>query len=68
MDTADLEGWTALNCASAKGRTEVVAALIKAKADLDKPNKYGWEPHRWAITNRHTKVADLLQNAGAQCN
>ena len=47
------------------GFMEAVKILIKYKADLDSPNKYGWTPVSIARHHGHLDVVNVLLQAGA---
>jgi len=55
-------GYTALHCAAANGRTEVVALLAERGALLDIKTVYGQTALHLAAENGHGCVVDILQN------
>ena len=56
---------TALFKAAELGFIEGINLLIKYKADLNAPNKYGWTPISIARHNGHTNAVNILLQAGA---
>ncbi|KAF2202203.1 hypothetical protein GQ43DRAFT_5001 [Delitschia confertaspora ATCC 74209] len=65
VNAVDAEGTPPLVYASCFGHEEVVAALIKAGADIDKQDRNRWSPLMWAMTNRHKAIVKLLLDHGA---
>lgn len=48
-----------------QGHEDVVEALIKAEADVDKKDRNQWTALMWAMTNRHKDIAKMLLDNGA---
>ncbi|PNH03326.1 Serine/threonine-protein phosphatase 6 regulatory ankyrin repeat subunit A [Tetrabaena socialis] len=61
----DADGNTALHCASWKGHTAVVKALLQAGAALEPGDKYGMTALHCASHKSHEEVAEALLLAGA---
>lgn len=67
----DWEAWrvpnnfTALMIATIRGETETVKILIKAGADVDRRDIYGWTPLIHAAYRGHESIAAALIGAGA---
>lgn len=63
------EGLTALHCAAAKGRTEIVRFLLANDAEVDPPGSAAsWTPLQKAASNGHGEVVALLIAHGANVN
>ncbi|KAL8859578.1 MAG: hypothetical protein Q9178_003977 [Gyalolechia marmorata] len=65
VNAADEEGRAPIIYASCFGHEDVVEALIKAKADVDKKDRNQWTALMWAMTNRHKNIAKMLLDNGA---
>ena len=65
IDCCDRYGQTALMLASLRGRGDAVRSLLKWNAALDVTAKFSLSALMLAIINRHTAVARLLLEAGA---
>ncbi|KAL8767238.1 MAG: hypothetical protein Q9194_006046 [Teloschistes cf. exilis] len=65
VNAADEEGRAPIVYASCFGHEDVVLALIKAGADLDKKDRNQWTALMWAMTNRHKDIAKMLLDHGA---
>ncbi|PNH07523.1 Death-associated protein kinase 1 [Tetrabaena socialis] len=61
----DVEGYTALHCASTEGRTEVVKALLRAGADVAAKRKEGYTALHLASQNGCLGAVEALLQAGA---
>ncbi|PNH02397.1 Protein phosphatase 1 regulatory subunit 27, partial [Tetrabaena socialis] len=59
------EGSTSLHCASQKGHTEAVEALLRAGADVAAKDDIGWTALHWASQEGHTETSEVLLQAGA---
>jgi ankyrin repeat protein len=72
VDTADVNGDTALHGAAHRGANEIVAFLVEKGAKLDVVNVIGWSPFTIAhgvlypnTFNRHLDTEELLVKLGA---
>ncbi|KAL8775640.1 MAG: hypothetical protein Q9209_000136 [Squamulea sp. 1 TL-2023] len=65
VNAADEEGRAPIIYASCFGHEDVVEALIKARADVDKKDRNQWTALMWAMTNRHKNIAKMLLDNGA---
>ena len=65
---AEIDGWTSLHIATAKGHTDTVRALIKAGAAPNPKSPYGITPLHVAAYRGRTKIACALINACAKLN
>jgi ankyrin repeat protein len=62
VDTQDSDGKTALHLAASEGNEELVDMLLRHRADVRKPTKYGSTPLHWAVWGEceNKKVVQLL--------
>ena len=67
IESEDGEGWTALIMASKEGHTDVVQALLAAKANPN-PNRISHTAIRGAALGGFTRVAEILLSAKADPN
>mmetsp|Transcript_13113 Transcript_13113/g.27497 ORF Transcript_13113/g.27497 Transcript_13113/m.27497 type:complete len:213 (-) Transcript_13113:123-761(-) len=65
---AILEGATPLMEAAFAGEAAKVDELIKAGADVNGQDGYGWTAFRYAVRNNKLEAAKTLLNAGADMN
>lgn len=65
LNAVDAEGTPPLVYASCFGHEDVVHALLKAGANVDKQDKNRWSGLMWAMTNRHKEIVKLLLDHGA---
>lgn len=65
-DNSGIKGWTSLMAAAKSGSTEVVEALLKARANVNATNEYGATALDIAVVNRgySSAVAVLIRAAG----
>ena len=63
-----MKGATPLFIACHRGRTEIVAILLAAKADVNQPANNGATPLYLACQEGHTEIAKKLLAAGADVN
>lgn len=61
----DEEGTAPIIYASCFGHSDVVLALLKAGAEVDRQDKNQWTPLMWAMTNRHKEIAKILLDHNA---
>jgi hypothetical protein len=60
------DGFTALHHAAERGREEVVADLLRRRADMNGADGLGWTPLHLAAQKGHLGVVKLLVQAGAK--
>ncbi|KAL8948755.1 MAG: hypothetical protein Q9222_005080 [Ikaeria aurantiellina] len=65
VNAADEEGRAPIVYASCFGHEDVVMALIRAGADVDRTDRNQWTALMWAMTNRHKNIAKMLLDHGA---
>lgn len=65
VDAVDARGWTSLHEACASGSTAVVAQLLDAGADIERPLPSGDRPLHCALENGKENIALLLLERGA---
>lgn len=66
VSLCNADGWSPLKIAAANGRTDIVASLLKAGADVSRANlKDGWTPLHSACKQGSEEVVNLLLEAGA---
>ncbi|KAL8728941.1 MAG: hypothetical protein Q9166_005036 [cf. Caloplaca sp. 2 TL-2023] len=65
VNAADEEGRAPIIYASCFGHEDVVQALIRAGANVDKKDRNQWTALMWAMTNRHKNIAKMLLDNGA---
>ena len=68
VNTAQIDGTTALHWAAHHDDAETVALLVRAGADVDVVNRYGVPPLAQASTNGNAAIVKLLLEAGADAN
>ena len=65
VDGVDEKGYTALYVATMYQRVDCVDHLLKAKAEVDKPNSNSVTPLMAAARDGYTAIVKLLLEAGA---
>jgi ankyrin repeat protein len=65
VNAAEADGTTALHWAVQHGQPDVVKALIRARAEVNRNNRYGVAPLWLAATNGDDATVELLLRAGA---
>ena len=68
VNTAQIDGTTALHWAAYHDDAEMVALLVRAGADVKAVNRYGVPPLVEACTNGNAAIVKLLLEAGADAN
>ena len=66
VNTADVNGRTALIWAAQKGHTETSQALLEAGADVNAKGEDGYTALMYAANAGHTEIVELLKKAGAK--
>lgn len=60
VNTADLEGWTALHWAAINNNAEIIKLLLNKQANKNITDNKGRKPIYWAIRYDYEKCIDLL--------
>ncbi len=68
VNTAQVDGTTALHWAAYHDDAETVAMLVRAGANVNAVNRYGVPPLAQACTNGSAAIVKLLLEAGASAN
>ncbi len=68
MNTAQVDGTTALHWAVFHDDAEAVRLLVRARANVNAVNRYGVPPLALASTNGNAAIVALLLEAGADAN
>lgn len=68
VDTAQVDGMTALHWATYHDDLELADLLVRAGANVEVTNRYGITPLSLACTNGNASIVELLLKAGADAN